>query len=218
MEDEELVRGVDRGQQLEVEPDLAEVLMADLLFLVLVQVYLVAVPKQGEHMAFGGHIRDQRCGGRIGVDDGADGSANSADNEPRERIPVPPCLLGSRIQEQRSQDIVRDLETLEDLARQLVVGQYITAVVHDVGGAQRPRPHCQHQEFVGHLSGASPLGPRTWRWRGQAVQVVGLGRRQFERGGECVEYLRRRMSFPPLLKPGVLVGTDGGPRGYLFAA
>jgi hypothetical protein len=50
------------------------------------------------------------------------------------------------------------------------------------------------------------------------VEVAGLGRRQFERGGECVEYLGRRMSFSPLLKAGVVVGTDGGPRGYLFTA
>ena len=58
----------------------------------------------------------------------------------------------------------------------LVFGQYVAAVVHDVRGSQRPRPHYQQQEFVGHLSGASPLGPRTRRWRDQTVQLAGLGR------------------------------------------
>ena len=38
MEDEKLVRGVDRGQQLEVEPDLAEILMTELLFLIVVRI------------------------------------------------------------------------------------------------------------------------------------------------------------------------------------
>ena len=38
MEDEKLVRGVDRCQQLEVEPDLAEILMTELLFLVVVRI------------------------------------------------------------------------------------------------------------------------------------------------------------------------------------
>ena len=52
----------------------------------------------------------------------------------------------------------------------------------------------------------------------QAVQVAGLGRRQLERGRDCVEYLRRRMAFSPLLKPRVVVGADGGPRGNLFTA
>jgi hypothetical protein len=37
MEDEKLVRCVDRGQQLEVEPDLAEILMTELLFLMVVR-------------------------------------------------------------------------------------------------------------------------------------------------------------------------------------
>jgi hypothetical protein len=39
-----------------------------------------------------------------------------------------------------------------------------------------------------------------------------------ERGRERVEYLGRRMSFSPLLKPGVVIGAVGGPRGYLFTA
>lgn len=156
--------------------------------------------------------------GRIVVDERADGSADSADEEPRECLPVRPCLLCARIQEQHSQDIVRDRKTLEHRLRQPVTGQYIAAVVHDVGGAQFPRSHYQHQEFVGHLIGASGLGPRSRRWRDQAVQVAGLGRRQLERGRECVEYLRRWMSFSPLLKPGVVVDADDGPRGYLFTA
>jgi hypothetical protein len=33
MDDEKLVRGVECSQQLEIEPDLAEVLITDLLFL-----------------------------------------------------------------------------------------------------------------------------------------------------------------------------------------
>lgn len=61
MEDEKLVRGVDRCQQLEVEPDLAEILMTELLFLVVVHVHLVAVPQPGERLALGGYLRDQ-CG------------------------------------------------------------------------------------------------------------------------------------------------------------
>ena len=44
MEDEKLVRGVECCQQLEVEPDLAEVLITDLLLLVFVDVDPVAVP------------------------------------------------------------------------------------------------------------------------------------------------------------------------------
>jgi hypothetical protein len=51
MEDEKLVRGVDRRQQLEVEPNLAEVLVTDLLFLVFVDVYLLAIPQQSERVA-----------------------------------------------------------------------------------------------------------------------------------------------------------------------
>ena len=56
MQDEKLVRGVDRCQQLEVEPDFAEILMTDLLFLVFVHVYLVAVPQPSERVALGGHV------------------------------------------------------------------------------------------------------------------------------------------------------------------
>jgi integrase len=54
MEDEQLVRGVDRCQQLEVEPNLAEVLLTDLLFVVFGHGYLVAVPQQSERVALGG--------------------------------------------------------------------------------------------------------------------------------------------------------------------
>jgi hypothetical protein len=77
MEDEKLVRGVHRRQQLEVEPDLAEVLMTDRLFLLVVHVYLVAVPQQSERVTLGGHVGDQRRGGRIVVDYRADGPADT---------------------------------------------------------------------------------------------------------------------------------------------
>src|SRR5580693_6669054 len=113
MEDEKLVRGVDRCQQLEVEPDLAEILMTELLFLMVVHVHLVAFPQHSERAALRGHLRYQCGGGRIVVDERADSSADSADEEPRERLPVRPYLLCARIQEQHSQDIVRDRKRLK---------------------------------------------------------------------------------------------------------
>lgn len=99
VEDDRLVRGVDRGQQLEVEPDLADILATKFLFLVVLHVHLVAFPQPTESVAPGGHLRDQRGAGRIVVDERADGSADSTDKEPRERLPVRPCLLCARIQD-----------------------------------------------------------------------------------------------------------------------
>jgi hypothetical protein len=52
MQDEKLVRGIHRRQQLEVEPDLADILITDRLFLVVLHLYLVAVPQQSECLAW----------------------------------------------------------------------------------------------------------------------------------------------------------------------
>jgi hypothetical protein len=48
MEDERLVRGVDRCQQLKVEPDLAEILMTELLSMGFNRVLLLLAPSEPE--------------------------------------------------------------------------------------------------------------------------------------------------------------------------